>query len=233
MYARAGNRRRVAIAEMNQGENYRYKGDFVRAVRLYQAAARTAEALNDQITQTLSVVNEGLALVALEQNSEARRALTLGHALAQRLDGDNVMLPRVLSEIHYGLAVLDLRAGDLDAAWNAAAKALDLTTSDGDPVMRGMAFRTLGEVVCALGHAPADGFSDDPDDYFRESLDAFQAINAEAEIARTMFSQALSLGRRGRRTMAARKLRHVMTLFSRLGMVHDAARAAEAQIQMT
>jgi hypothetical protein len=70
----------------------------------------------------------------------------------------------------------------------------------------------------------------DPDEYFRLAIDVFREMNMEAERARTVFAHARSLAHRGRKTMAVRMLQQVMVMFTDLGMVDDAAKAAQAQI---
>jgi len=54
-----------------------------------------------------------------------------------------------------------------------------------------------------LKTSPDANFSAGPDYYFEAALEAFREINAEAEMARTMFAHARSLNVRGRRTTAA------------------------------
>jgi tetratricopeptide (TPR) repeat protein len=237
LYHRAGNLRRVAIIDLNQGENYRFKGDFVRAVRLYQSAQRIAEQYSDIAMLTMATVNEGLVLVTLGKNTEARRVLMRGLELApqhpQEMDTQRQTFSRLSCEIHHGMAVINLRENNPEAAWEEAAKALSLAEKTGDPILRGYANRTIGDVLTELGEAPQAEYENDPDHYFRLALDAFRQLNAEAEIARTMYAQGVSLAKRGRRTAASRKLQHVMLEFSRLGMVDDAARTAEAQLALT
>lgn len=228
LFEKAGNPRRVAIMDLNQGENYRFLGNFKQAIRLFRNAQQVLEDLNQPRDLTLATVNEGLALVTLERDDEARQAFERAIIIAQALPED-VSLKRTLCEVHQGMAQIHLRAGNPQAAWGNAVEAIDLAQRAGDPILRGMANRLMGEVITELGGVPDEDYSGDPDAYFRESLNAFQEINAEAELARTMFIQAVSLAKRGKRTTAARKLEHVMSMFSELGMVDDAARAAEVQ----
>jgi tetratricopeptide (TPR) repeat protein len=234
LFMTAGNERRAGIIELNQGENYRFKGNFSRAVRLFQSAQRIAAKYDSLTAQTIATVNEGLVLVTLKQDKEAYRVLNAGFALADQwpldTDSNRQSHGRMLSEIYYGKAVIYLRAGEHQRAWSNAVEALRLANSTGDPILRGYANRTIAEVITALGGVPDDDYAASPDDYFREAMNAFKELDAQAEIARTMFAQAISLGQRGRRTTAARKLQHVMSIFSQLGMVDDAARAAEAQL---
>ena len=55
---------------------------------------------------------------------------------------------------------------------------------------------------------------------------------AEGELAKTMYEHGRSLMRRDKKMPAARKLQQAMVIFTRLGMVDDAAKAAEAQLMV-
>jgi len=214
---------------LNQGENYRYKGDFNRALQLYRAAYDNS----DQIaTKTMAAANEGLVLVTMGRNTKARESFETALELVQQFTEEDRDPAGLLCEIHHGMAEIFLREGDLEFAWNHALKALAAAQETGEPLQYGYANRTLGEVITGLGSSPDERFSSNADDYFREALQAFREINAEVEMAKTMYAQALSLAARGRRTTAARKLQQVMIIFTRLDMVDDAARAAEAQLSV-
>lgn len=228
IYEKAGNPRRMAIMDLNQGENYRFLGDFKRAVRLFRNAQQVLAELNQPRDLTSATVNEGLVLVTLGRDEEARQVFERALLISEALPND-VYLQRMLCEVHHGMATLNLRGGNAQAAWVNAVEAIHLAQVTGDPILRGMANRLMGEVITELGGVPDDDYSGEPDDYFRESIQALQEIDAQAEQARTMFVQAVSLAKRGKRTTAARKLEHVMHVFSDLGMVDDAARAAEVQ----
>lgn len=230
LFKQVGNRTRMATMDLNQGENYRFKGDFNRALQLYRAAYQTAKDLSAIRTQAIAALNEGLVLIMLDQNTAAMQTFDHTEDLLQMWDRDDTSLPGFLCELHHGKAVIYLRQNQLEAAWHSALHALEIANATGEPHQRGYANRTMGEVLSQLEQIPEDDHSTDPDDYFRASGAAFREINAEAELARTMYAQALSQARRGRRTMAARKLQHVMIMFTKLGMVDDAARAAEAQL---
>jgi tetratricopeptide (TPR) repeat protein len=230
LYLRVGNRVRAAAIDLNQGENYRFKGDFARARRLYRAAYDAATELNELRIQTIALVNEGLVLLATGQYDDARAAFQEGYQLACEWPEPNSNLYGILCEVHHGMATIHMHAHQHSEAWEEALRGLETASQSKQPFHLGFANRIMGEVVTALGGAPEEGFSADPDDYFRAALEAFREVNAEAELARTMFAQAKSLSTRGRRTTAARKLQQAMIIFTQLGMVDDAARAAEAQL---
>lgn len=237
-YNRANNIRRVGIIDLNQGENYRFKGDYSRALTLYQSAKRIAEQIGDIRPQLSATVNEGLALIALEHYPDASRALNQALILSEQLPQANDHWSRtdgrLLCEIHHGLAIIKLHQQKVLEALQEAQQAICLADTTGDPILRGFANRTMGEVVTQLSLTPdaTQSEDNDPDVFFREALEAFGTLDAEAELARTMYAQAKSLAKRGRKSAAIRKLQQVMIIFSRLGMVDDAARTAETQLAM-
>ena len=91
-------------------------------------------------------------------------------------------------------------------------------------------------MLTALGsvpHADADQFTDDPDVYYQTALGLLREVHADAELAHTLFAHGTSLARRGRRLRAAHALQQAMIIYTRLEMVADAARAAQAQLDIT
>lgn len=235
LFAAVGNVRRQCIMDLNTGENYRLKGDFTRARRLYRAAYETAQQLNDVITMSMAATNEGLALLSMGQNKPARRALEEGLALSHQWQERLDQIPGLRCEIYHALALILLEGSDTSAAWDNAKQALWMARETGHASHFGLAYRVLGEVLTVTEHPLDNSLGDgitDPDEYFRLSLEAFRQINMEAEMARTIFAQGRSLARRGRRTTAARKFQQVMIMFTQLGMVDDIAKAAEAQLSI-
>ncbi|MCL4253930.1 MAG: tetratricopeptide repeat protein [Anaerolineae bacterium] len=232
LYARAGNPKRVATIDLNQGENYRFKGEFNRAAKLYRSAYDVAEQFGDLRLQTLASSNEGLVLLALKHYDEAFTVFNKSLKLALQMDIQENNVAGILCEIYHGLAVIHLQEGNLEAAWMRAMEALQVAEQVNQLHIKGYANRTLGEVLTELKTAPDSRFSSDPDYYFRLSIEFLQELKADAEIARTMYAQAISLAKRGKRTTAAKKLQQVMDIFTKLGMVDDAARAAESQLAL-
>ena len=230
LYMRVGNSKRACTIDLNQGENYRFKGDFNRARRLYQKAYEGAESVGDLVIQTMAIGNEGLALIALEKWDKALDALIEGCTLCEQWTEQNARQASTQCELYQGLAVVYMAQNRLDDAWDIALQALAIARNTSQPMDYGFANRIIGEVVTKMGNSPDEDYPSDPDHYFRKALGAFRELHAEAELARTMFAQARSLAARGRRTSAARKLQQVMIIFTQLGMLDDAARAAEAQL---
>jgi hypothetical protein len=166
------------------------------------------------------------------QYQAARDLLDEAYQLSQEWPPDARTLPVLLCEIHHGLAVIQLNDGQPQAAWSHATRALEIAQTHQNPLHIGYANRTAGEVLTMLEAPPGDGFSDDPDLYFQAANQAFRGIAAEGEVARTLYAHGKSLARRGRRITSARKLQQAMDIFTRLGMIDDAARAAEAQLEV-
>lgn len=233
IYEQVGNRDRQAYIDLNQGENYRFRGDFNRALRYARSAYDTAHELGNVRVQTIAMANEGLIMVTTGQHQQAVRAFEISLELSNAWQENREQLLGILCEVYHGLAVIQLEREDHYAAWESALMALESARLVGQPLQLGFANRVLGRVLSALGSSPDPNFSSDPDVYFHLALESFREINAEAEIARTMFDHALSQAQRGRRTTAARKLQQALIIFTRLGMVDDAARAAEAQLAIT
>jgi hypothetical protein len=141
----------------------------------------------------------------------------------------------MLCEVYHGLAVIFLNDGDVHAAWKKAKLALRTARTINQPLAVGQASRTMGEVLTTLEAPPEDvggEFSVDPDEHFKASVAAFEELDSEGEVARTLHAHARSLAKRGKRVPAARKLQQAMLVFARLGMVDDAAKAAEAQAEI-
>lgn len=232
LFQRLGNRDRVAMIDMNQGENYRNKGEFARARRLYRSAYEAATSLKNLRVQTISIVNEGLTLISMKDYPAARAALDEGYRLSEQWTPELPGIGGLRCEIYHGLATLELLADNAAAAWTHARQALVEAQQAQQVVSVGYAYRILGEVMTELGDSPEPDMPANPDEYYRSALDAFREVNAEGEIGRTIYCQAKSQARRGKRRAAAQMFREAMVIFTRLGMTDDAAKAAEAQLRV-
>ncbi len=239
LFERANNRPRALGCILNLGESYRLKGNFTRARQMFRAAFEGARDVGSIDTQTIAAFNEAQILLSMDHYESARTALDKAYALAQQISTDKTASARVrsymLAEIPAVQALVAVHFKQLDQAWDYACDALLRARQIDQLLYIGGATRAFGEVLTALGTLPegADpSFSADPDDYFREALEAYQRIKADGEAARTMYAHALSLKARGRGMSAARKLQQAMIIFTRLGMTDDAAKAARAQMDM-
>ncbi|MBK9125965.1 MAG: tetratricopeptide repeat protein [Chloroflexi bacterium] len=241
LYLRANNRRQVVTCTLNIGETYRLKGNFARARQYFRTGLDAAVELGDRELQVLARANESQMMISQGNAAQAEASLRECYALCEEpfpvLAGAS---PEVVArnqldqraDIAHALSTLYLDSGDIEQAWHFAQEGLKLATLLQTDLRIGFAYRALGEVVTVLEHPPEPPLSPDPDHYFSESIARFKAVNAEGETARTLFAQGRSLRRRGRQTQATRKLHQAMIMFSRLGMVDDAAKAAEEQLKL-
>ncbi len=229
LYEAVGNRRRIAAIDLNQGENYRYKGDFTRARYLYQMAYEAARETDFLTVQTIAIVNEGLVSLAVGRYDNARKALEEGLLLAEQWTEGLNNRPGLICEIHDALAQIHLHHEDSATAWQHACYALEAARDSGHPMQMAQAHRTLGEVISVLGGSPDPNFSSDPNAYFSEAVSILMDMNIEADLGKTLLAYGKALARMGKRTAAVRKMQQALLIFTRLGMTADAAAAAESQ----
>lgn len=232
-YSQVGNTLRAAVCDMNIGESYRNKGDFKRALALYGKAYEAFRAEGDLENQAFAINNRGQAWLSMGRVDKAHEDLMAGLRLAQDIPTDVADRHTLLCELNLAIARLFIVRKRYGMAWEAAVRAYEVAAENPSATARGYANRALAEVISAAGVPPMDKrFVNDANVYFQAANDAFLEIHAEGEVARTMFAHALSLARQGRKMMAARKLQLAMIIFTRLGMVDDAAKAAETQLEV-
>jgi len=228
LYERVQNQRLLAIIELNQGENYRYRGEYHRARRFYQSAHESAARNGDTRIQMAAMLNEGLVLVQMRQFDAAHVALLQSYQLANQLQPGEQNREEFLTELHYGLAQVELAQDNPGAAWEQANEALHWAQEADNVMMVGLAHRILADSLSALPE-PRPG---DPEAFFRTALKAFRDIEAEAETARTLHHYARSLLVQKRRRPALQLYQEASALFDKLGMIADAALAAEEQLNL-
>jgi tetratricopeptide (TPR) repeat protein len=235
LFSRVNNQAYIAKIDLNMGENYRYKGEFKRARRLYRSAYETAAQHEDVVIQTYAIINEGLTLISLNDYSLARQALQEGLTLTEQWDEENYQrLPGILTEAYHGLATIELAQQEPEKAWEHALQSLEHAQRTENKMNTGFAYRILGDVMTEL-ETPAeltDDMPQNPDEAYRAALQEFKDIGASGEVGRTIFSHARSFAKRGRRSHAARLFKDAMVVFTRHGMTDDAAKAAEAQLRV-
>ncbi len=232
-YIQINNTIRVAICDMNIGECYRDKGDFKRALALYGKAYDAFKAHDDIENQAFALSNRGQAWLGMGRVDKAHEDLMAGLELAAQIPAAVRDRSMLICEVNYALARLFIKRDRIGMAWEAAVRAYDVAQEHSYAFEKGFANRALAEVISLGGAPPLDKrFVNDANVYFQAANDAFLEIHAEGEIARTMYAHALSLLRDGRRMMAARKLQLAMIIFTQLGMVDDAAQAAEMQLKV-
>lgn len=232
LYERAGNARRAALCDMSLGETYRYKGDFARARIFSERAYSTFTALGDHENAAFALGNKGQLLLSNGHLDRAYVDLIGSYDIASQLPSGTPGRSALLCEIHHALTLLYIQRGDYGAAWEQARQAYGVAEEFPNPVERGFAYRAIGEIQSAFAEQEGETDEGISSSYFEAACESFRQINAEGEVARTLFAHALSLIRHGRRQLAARKLQQAMIQFTKLGMQDDAARAAEAQLEL-
>lgn len=234
LYEIAQDERRVSSCDLNLGESYRRKGDFIKARDLFRAAYERSVQLGELRSQTIARANEGQMLLSMGQTNGARVALQEALQLSEQWEPQHRQsLVGLLCEVYHALAVIYLNENNLEAAWDEAKQAVNAAQEFNQPLEIGYANRTMGEVLTVYQDPPLGGeFSTNPDDYFKASIEAFRSLDAEGEVARTLHVFARSLAKRGKRVPAARQLQQATLIFAKLGMVDDAAKAAESQAEI-
>lgn len=236
-YSRANNRHRVAVIHMNQGENYRLRSDWQRALELYRIAITIVEDIGDLPTLSYALTNQGLALIQVNLLDQARASLQRAYDLSLEWH-DKVYFDAVetaysiRAEVMLGLADIALKRGTLDEAIHASQEALKNAEAANEPRSRGLAYRMMGNV---LTHGDAPSLADIPpnaDTCYELSLAAFRQMQAQGEIGLTLAAYAHSLATRGQKQRAVRLYREALIIFTRLGMTYDAARVADAQMKI-
>lgn len=232
-YNQVGNVIRAAICDMNIGETYRNKGDFKRALVLYGKAYDAFKAEGDVEDQAFTLCYRGEVWLSMKRYDTALADFTEGLQLAEQIPVGTEDRSILLCEVNLSLTRLFIQRERYGMAWEAALRAYDVAQETPRAFEKGYSNRALAEIISVAGIPPMDKrFEDDANYYFQAANDAFLEIHAEGEVARTMYAHALSLVREGRKMAAARKLQLAMIIFTRLGMVDDAARAAEMQLEV-
>lgn len=234
LFEAANNRSRYAQAVINVGEGFRLKGNYARARQHFRAGYEAAVESNNRQMQILARSNESLMLISQGRGDLAEATLLECYRLYQELaaegDASGDQRPQ-LCETNEALARIYLQTKRLPLAWERAAESYRLAYESESGLLRGFANRIVAEVMTHMDSAP-DGFRHDPDAYFMAAVESFREINVEAEMARTLFAQGLSLGKRNKSATGVRRIQQAVNIFTSLGMIEEAAAAAEAQIDL-
>ncbi len=235
---RVGNRHQTIRCTLNIGETYRLKGNFTRARQYFKAAYDSASELGLRHIQLVARTNEGQMLVSMGHYDQASTVLLeayrMSHVLSQSEEAalsDHAWRDSTC-EICHALAQIHLQNGDMEAGWRYASEALEIANALQVPMWLGYANRIMGEVLTARTSTYTADYEDEIDACFTKAISAFRETKLDGESARTMFAHGNSLGKRGKNGLGARKLQQAMVVFTKLGMVDDAAKAAEAQLKL-
>lgn len=225
LYTRINQEYWQTLLNINEGEHYRRRGDALKARPLYQRAFNMAKSLDMLLWQVIAIVNEGLTLIALEQYDAAHSCLMWGLKHIESID--ETRRSRIAAEIYYGLAQISLIDHNLPQARAHAEQAVQQAELYESRYAKALTARMMGDVLTAIVRQKPN--SEDPDPYYERAKTIFQELSAEADVARTLYAQGISLAQRGDQIRAMDLFRESRNIFAKLGMQDEVARASEAQ----
>jgi tetratricopeptide (TPR) repeat protein len=242
LFLQSGARAQVLVCNVNIGETYRLKGNFSRARQYFRMGYESAVEQGNREVQVLTHTNEAQMLLSQGHPDQAEAMLLECYDLSEQPfvvqnEGQTEESARRAwldqrIEIIQALTQISLENDKSDSAWRFAREAYTLAQEVDSPLALGFASRIIAQTLTQLGNTGDTNLNPDPDVHFLQAIQYFKEINAEGEIARTLYLQGRSLARRSRNTMATRKLHQAVAMFSKLGMVDDAAKAAEEQLKL-
>lgn len=241
LFLRAGVKNQVTVCHVNIGETYRLKGNFSRARQYFRMAHDSAVEQGNREMQVLAQTNEAQMLLSQGHIDQAEGFLLACYDLSEQpytspnpeqMDAVRRTWFDVRIDIVQALAQIYLESGKAQECWRFAREAYAIAQEIDSPLALGYASRAVAQALTQIDDVGDSGLNPDPDTHFLQAIQHFKDINAEGEIARTLYLQGRSLARRSRNTMAARKLHQAVAMFSKLGMVDDAAKAAEEQLKL-
>jgi tetratricopeptide (TPR) repeat protein len=241
LFSAGGMRRRVVACHLNIGETYRLKGNFTRARQYFRISYEAALDLGHREMQVTARINEAQMLITLGYPDQAETTLLDCYAMASApfppdpdRDPHRKERARMFHMVNIAKSLTSIYAnrGDVDLAWNYAREAHLIAYSLHATLLMGFADRAMGEALSLKPASIDPDINPDPDYHFAQSIQHLREVNAEAEIARTLYAHGRSLIGRGKRTQATRKLNQAITIFSQLGLTEEASRAAEEQLKL-
>jgi DNA-binding CsgD family transcriptional regulator len=191
----------LGLANYQQAELHRLRGEFDRGEAAYRAASRHGH-------QPMP----GLALLELARGDAPAAASSIGGALEQ--PHDRKLRPALLA------AAVEIRraAGDLPGARSAAKELVALTDGVSSPAMRALAEQAMGSVLTAEGDTRAGA------EQLRAALGTWQRLRMPYEAARASVLLGLACAATGDRTSAALHFDNAGQTFAELGAEPDLER---------
>lgn len=180
----------VSVTLNNLGTVAQDQGDDPRALQIFQEALDLAKESGDRVRAALISTNLGETLTRLGDATSAVFHLRQAEEMAEEL-GDRLALAEALRAL--GQAYLAQQ--ELVKARECSARAVELFSEGHSPMPRGVALRTLAEVTAVAGAGEAD--AELARMYLAESMNVFEAIGNEAELARSYRAMAKHLLRSG------------------------------------
>jgi tetratricopeptide (TPR) repeat protein len=239
LFEEGGAKPRMLSCILNIGEIYRLRGNFTQARSYFHRAYKGSKELGDLRQQAVALTNEGQMWMSLNSAEKARTTLEKALAVSERMvleqqDTENDRINNLdnICELHHALTNVCLEEDDPQKAWEHAREAYTIAQQLNREIRLGYANRALGDVITVLDTLPDDSFKNDPDFYYDAALKAFRNVKSESEVGKTLLAKGKSLARRNKGRSARNLLQQAMVIFTRLGMTDDAARAAEAQVNV-
>jgi tetratricopeptide (TPR) repeat protein len=238
LHEQVGALAELATIDLNIGETYRLKGNFTRARSYFHRASQTARQLERKDTEANALNNEGQMWLSLKSYSKAQMILNEALVLCEapwRDDEDETLYRsrmHVVCEANHALVAIALQESKYEEAWQHAKQAYEIAQAMQYPLRLGFANRALGDVLTVYSDVPDEDLRKDPDEYYRMALDYFREIKTEGEVGKTLYHHGRSLAKRGKARRAAKLYQQAMVIFTKLGMTDDAAKAAEAQLDI-
>jgi tetratricopeptide (TPR) repeat protein len=238
LYEEVGALADLMTVNINIGETYRQMGNPVRARSHFHRAAQNANKVGRRDIEATALSNEGQMWLSLEGYSKAQMVLSEAQKLCEkpwRADEDlSIRRNRMdtLCEVYQVLVTLNLHQKQYEQAWQYAQRAYDIAQDTGYPLSLGFAHRALGDILTVYEEVPNKDLRKEPDEHYRVALDYFREIKFEGEVGKTLYHYGRSLANRNKTNQASRMYSQAMVIFTKLGMTDDAAKAAEAQLDI-
>ena len=177
----------------------------------------------------MATLYEGLTHIDQQQLISARRVLEIAEELTYQWPEQDVEVSHLQCIIFDAMIWITLAEKACNQAWQYAMQINKIASAHPHPLNIGIANQAIASVLAVMEQAPDSNFPQPPDHYFNMAIEAFHAVNAQAETAWTMYKQALYHLRHQQRHQAMHLLYQSITIFNRLGMTHYAALSTQAQ----
>lgn len=207
----------------NLGTVYVDKGDQETAVNLWREGLDEAKKIDDKLRQTYLLTNIGVALYHMERFSDAVETLEQASRLAGEL-GDRLLI----GETARALGKTHALMGDHQKAREYLDRAIETFTKLRSKVQIGIALRTLAEVILAGGWSEEDERR--AEDIYLRSVNTFEEIGNDLELARSLKSYSNLLNKQGRVQEAEKHARRAQAIFTQMKVTTEPVEREAARI---
>ena len=172
----------------------------------------------------ICLVNLGAARIGLHEYEQATRDLRQVLELAESSGWLG------LSLAYFFLAEAYVGQGKLEDALSAGQRALGFARETGAQESLGAAWRVLGKVASHVGEPiPVEEGTCQVEDCFRQSLDIFEGMGADAECAHTLRAWAHHELKGGNKKQGKKMWTEAKEIFARLDMPAEVKRMENTQ----